>query len=107
MPEVRLCAVTEVPMQGARGMTLELDSYIVFRVGDEMRVYLNRCPHTGINLEWQADDFFSPDGHFLICATHGALFRPEDGYCVRGPCIGDALQRIPVCIRDETLFIVV
>ena len=29
-----------------------------------------------------------------------ALFRPEDGYCVDGPCAGDSLAPAPVSLID-------
>jgi len=35
----------------------------------------------------------------IVCATHGATFRPEDGYCIAGPCAGDRLE--PVAVRVE------
>ncbi len=101
----RLCSLNELRDRGARGFELSLPdgtkaSFIVVRDGDAVYVYHNRCPHTGINLEWQPDQFLDPDGAFLQCATHGALFRPEDGYCVRGPCAGDRLQAVPAAVID-------
>jgi nitrite reductase/ring-hydroxylating ferredoxin subunit len=66
----------------------------------------NHCPHTGINLEWQPDRFFDPGGGFLQCATHGALFRPEDGFCVRGPCAGDRLEAVPVRVEHGQILVV-
>ena len=38
------------------------------------------------------DRFVDAAGEHLICATHGALFRFEDGVCIAGPCAGDALE---------------
>jgi nitrite reductase/ring-hydroxylating ferredoxin subunit len=37
------------------------------------------------------DRFMTADGRALLCTTHGAQFRPEDGYCFRGPCKGRRL----------------
>lgn len=34
------------------------------------------------------------------CATHGAIFRVEDGVCLAGPCQGDQLEPWPVIIRE-------
>ena len=45
-------------------------------------------------MEWQADQFLDFDNSFIQCAIHGALFRTEDGYCVRGPCAGASLARV-------------
>lgn len=56
--------------------------------------YLNRCPHTGVNLDWLTNQFLDNNNEYIQCATHGALFNIEDGYCLRGPCVGDRLQII-------------
>ncbi len=105
MRKQRLCALDELRDKQARGCLMRSSggkeiSLIVVRQGKDVHVYLNRCPHTGVNLEWQPDRFFDMEGVFLQCATHGALFRPEDGYCVRGPCAGDSLQSIPAWVSD-------
>ena len=105
----RVCALDDLGNGDARGYVISAEgrdlSLIVVRRGDEVHAYLNRCPHTGINLEWQPDQFFDPDGAFLQCATHGALFRPEDGYCVRGPCAGDRLEALPVEVKNGQVLI--
>lgn len=51
-----------------------------------VRAYLNRCAHVGIELDWIAGRFFDDDGIYLVCAAHGATYRPADGACVSGPC---------------------
>ena len=33
--------------------------------------YVNRCPHAGTPLDWWPNEFFTEDGRYLICATHG------------------------------------
>ena len=63
------------------------------------------CPHVGSPLDWAPDRFIAFDGFHLLCGTHGALFRPEDGYCVSGPCAGASLERVMVrLIEDEVVF---
>ena len=37
----------------------------------------------------------------ILCATHGALFRIEDGHCLSGPCVGESLTPLPVSIEGE------
>ncbi len=105
MKQQPLCAFDELREQDARGYSVMTSwgqelSLIAVRQGEDVRVYINRCPHTGVNLEWQPDRFFDVEGAFIQCATHGALFRPEDGYCVRGPCAGDSLQAVSARVRD-------
>ena len=94
-----LCRLDEVPDGDARGFEVpgpdgEPLRLIVLRRGDHVRVFENRCPHRGTPLDWQPDRFLDAAGEHLICATHGALFRLDDGACVAGPCLGDALTRI-------------
>ncbi len=62
--------------------------------------YLNRCAHAGTPLDLWPNDFFTEDGRFLICATHGAIYAPETGECVGGPCVGSALASLPVTVCD-------
>lgn len=97
-----LCLVDELDDPGAKGLMIELpDSgkqieILLVRKAGEIYAYHNRCPHTGIQLEWIPDQFLDLDGHYIQCATHGALFRMQDGYCLRGPCTGDFLTQLNV-----------
>lgn len=60
----------------------------------EIYCYRNRCPHQGINLEWQANIFLDFDKNLIQCASHGALFTIKGGRCIAGPCAGQALDSI-------------
>ena len=66
--------------------------------------YINRCPHTGITLDWVNNQFFSSDGRYLMCATHGAVFEPPSGECIWGPCLGLSLQSVPIEIEEERIY---
>lgn len=66
--------------------------------------YVNRCPHTGITLDWVNNQFFSSDSRYLMCATHGAVFEPPSGECIWGPCVGLSLQRLPIEIADGRIY---
>jgi nitrite reductase/ring-hydroxylating ferredoxin subunit len=66
--------------------------------------YINRCPHTGITLDWVNNQFFSSDNRYIMCATHGAVFEPPTGECVWGPCFGLSLQNVPVEIKDGQIY---
>ncbi|HHC72178.1 MAG TPA: Rieske (2Fe-2S) protein [Thiotrichales bacterium] len=78
----------------------ELGELIVVHRGGEVWAYRNVCPHTGAPLDWQPGRFLSVDGLHIQCALHGALFRIEDGSCLYGPCRGEALQAVPVSVRE-------
>jgi len=66
--------------------------------------YINRCPHTGITLDWVNNQFFSSDNRYIMCATHGAVFEPPTGECIWGPCVGLSLQSVPVEIEDGRIY---
>jgi nitrite reductase/ring-hydroxylating ferredoxin subunit len=103
-----LCALAEISDPGTRGFDLDfgakrVERIFVVRKGEVLAAYRNRCPHTGAPLEWLPDQFFDLDNSFIQCALHGALFRPEDGYCVRGPCAGQSLQMLDLAVIEGCL----
>ena len=67
--------------------------------------YVNRCPHAGTALDRQRDHFFSEDGRFLSCGTHGAVFAPDTGICVEGPCPGARLEALRVDRDGDDLIV--
>lgn len=71
----------------------------VVRRGDRVFGYANVCPHLSSPLDWVENQFMSPDKTHIMCATHGAQFRIEDGHCVAGPCEGEALTPLRVSVR--------
>ena len=81
-----------------KSATLEKDAFLIY-FKQHCYAYENSCPHTGVNLNWQKEQFFSFDGLFLQCSLHGALFEPDSGICVRGPCQGECLK--PIHIVNE------
>lgn len=96
---VDLCALDALADPGSKGFEVAQDAgrplqLFVVRKGEVLAAYRNSCPHTGAPLEWMPDQFLDLDGSFIQCAIHGALFRPEDGYCLRGPCAGRSLERL-------------
>ncbi|MCS7101365.1 MAG: Rieske 2Fe-2S domain-containing protein, partial [Burkholderiaceae bacterium] len=60
----------------------------VVRHRGRLRAFVNRCAHVAMELDWQPGAFFDAEGRWLICATHGALYDPDTGGCVGGPCRG-------------------
>ena len=98
-----LCRVEDLPEGCVRGFALPEAprvEVIVMRDGDALRAYRNRCPHRGTPLNLTPDHFLDATGDFMVCSTHGALFRLEDGYCVAGPCQGDTLSSLETRIAD-------
>jgi nitrite reductase/ring-hydroxylating ferredoxin subunit len=81
-----------------------VSAFIVNHRGDH-HAYVNRCPHAGTPLDWWPNEFFTEDGRHLICATHGAVFAPETGVCLEGPCPGARLERLAVARHGEELVV--
>ena len=70
------------------------------RFDGEPRAFVNRCPHLGVELDWEPGEFFEETGLYLVCSTHGAIFEPSTGLCVAGPCRGARLEAIAIEERD-------
>lgn len=66
-----------------------------------LHCYMNICPHQGTPLELKPDTFLDVDRKLIQCSTHWAMFRKEDGYCVKGPCVGKSLRALPIVIDDD------
>jgi nitrite reductase/ring-hydroxylating ferredoxin subunit len=78
----------------------DAESLLLYRDGDAVRAWFNVCPHAGRRLDWAPGQFLlSKDGH-LVCAAHGASFELAGGTCVAGPCRGESLRAVAVCVRD-------
>ena len=96
----------DIPVGKARGVVVGHVQLLLVRTdASVVHAYLNRCPHLGVPLQWQADRFLDEDGVFIRCASHGALFERETGLCVQGPCRGDSLWQIESRVEDDAVFI--
>ncbi len=104
-----LCSIDDIPPDSAKGFTIEHEAQarriIVLKMDDRLFIYENRCPHVGTPLDWVPDQFLDESNSLIQCATHGALFRPEDGYCVAGPCQGQSLKQITFKVTDKQIFV--
>lgn len=69
----------------------------------QVYAYLNQCPHAFTPLNWQPDRFFNIDKTALLCATHGAEFRVDDGVCTIGPCRGKSLIPVAIDITPDNI----
>lgn len=68
--------------------------------------YLNRCAHVSVELDWAEGEFFDYSGLYLVCATHGAAYYPENGRCAIGPCKGGRLQPLEVIESDGEIYLI-
>lgn len=100
-----VCHTSDLADGDTRGVEINGMPLIVLKQKDEWRVFVNSCPHLGIRLEWQPHQFLDIDGHYLQCSSHGALFRPDNGVCISGPCQHEALQAVKHRIEQGQLWI--
>lgn len=68
----------------------------VLRFEDRVYGYLNRCGHMPMELDWREGEVFDLGGRELICSTHGAVYAPQSGKCLGGPCSGTPLVALRV-----------
>lgn len=105
----RLCRIDEVPEGEGRsfrfGSGPDLETVFVVKKGGALYAYANSCPHFGTPLNFLPDRFFTRDGQHLLCATHGAVFRIEDGVCIDGPCAGKRLKALALRVDEGELLL--
>jgi nitrite reductase/ring-hydroxylating ferredoxin subunit len=108
---IPLCKTHDIGDPGSKSFEIQpggntVSLFVVHKDG-AFNAYINSCPHTGVNLEWQQDQFLDMDNMFIQCSTHDALFEVESGVCIAGPCIGDALQPVELVIEDDAVSAVI
>ena len=106
-PGLKLCDLSEVADPGARGFRFrngeaQFAAFIVHREG-RVFGYVDSCPHAGWPLAMVDDRYFNRTGRYLLCAGHGALFEPDSGACVAGPCSGERLEPWPVTVQNGAI----
>ena len=106
-PGVALCPLAEIADPGAKGFRFReadvLFSGFVVRRGDAVTGYVDSCPHAGWPLAMVGDRYLTREKDLILCSGHGALFHPDNGICVAGPCAGDRLKPWPVAVVDGTV----
>jgi len=104
-----ICSLNDIPSRRATGFQLMVAAedgterpwpIIVVRWGKQVFGYVNRCPHDGVNLDWERNQFLDPNGLRLMCGKHGALFEIGTGNCVDGPCKGAGLTPVALSVVD-------
>ena len=106
---IHLCALKDVPEDGSNGFLVKTRKgqfgAIVVRKADKLFVYVNSCPHIGTPLDIKAGEFLNKNRSHILCTTHGALFRIEDGYCISGPCVGANLMALHAVMEKGEVFV--
>ncbi|WP_135819803.1 Rieske (2Fe-2S) protein [Halostella litorea] len=106
----RIADLDAVPDDGTLLCTVrdgfDEEEVILTRLGGDGSVtaWRNFCPHwTDVRLD-KGSGASVRDGE-LLCAKHGATFRPGDGECTHGPCEGAALDAVDVTVADGGVFL--
>src|SRR3954466_4468981 len=108
-PDIFICASSTLN-EGGKGVRFPViaggygTTGFVVRYHNVARAYLNRCAHVPIELDWNEGEFFETSGLYLMCSTHGALYAPESGRCLGGPCRGGKLRPIIVIEKEGSIF---
>jgi nitrite reductase/ring-hydroxylating ferredoxin subunit len=106
----RLICAGEVLADGGAGVRFEVERdgeklpAFAVRFRGVVRAYVNECRHQATELDWNPGEFFDAERLYLICATHGALYEPDTGLCVDGPCRGARLGSVAVVERDGAVY---
>jgi nitrite reductase/ring-hydroxylating ferredoxin subunit len=108
-PAPAICMISDLNDPGAKGFAVmhrgQLIEGIVVHWQGHWYGYRNVCPHTGVNLDWLPDQFFDLQQRYLHCSLHGALFKPDNGYCVHGPCASESLAALPLRIAAQRVYL--
>ena len=108
-----LCALDDLTPGHSKGFRVEGEEtpVLVFLVrpndarADEVYGYVNQCAHRSMPLDWVEGEFLDTERKNIVCATHGAVFRIEDGVCIDGPCPGKSLQAVSLEVRDGHVYV--
>jgi len=98
----RIVCASDAVVEGGKGFRFAVNRHgeeraaFVIRYDGRVRAYVNRCAHVPVQMDWTEGEFFDYSGLYLVCATHGATYLPDSGYCVAGPCKGARLVPIQV-----------
>jgi len=104
-PEWPVCRLDDLADPGAKGFYTGDGEWpfrgFVVRKGGEIFAYANICPHRRHPLDLLPDAFLVEDGRLIRCDSHGALFSPETGLCLAGPCSGRSLMKLEARLDSD------
>ncbi|MBC3916293.1 Rieske 2Fe-2S domain-containing protein [Undibacterium sp. CY18W] len=109
MTAISICVSGDL-IEGGKGVRFPLTAGsddavgFVIRYGGTVHAYLNRCAHVPVELDWNPGEFLESSGLYIMCATHGAIYQPDTGYCTGGPCRGGRLRKIHVTEVDGQIY---
>lgn len=109
MPRL-ICASGDL-VDGGDGLRFEVKAAglvlpaFALRWKGRVHAYVNQCAHVPIELDWNPGKLLDDSGEYLMCAMHGALYLPDSGECVAGPCNGKGLQKLAVSEDNQQIYL--
>jgi nitrite reductase (NADH) small subunit len=116
--EHRVAHIDEIPLD--RGLVVEVDGRQVgvFRVGDDVRAFLNVCPHQGGPVgtgglfpairgevrDRRLREFLDPRTTVVACPWHGWEFDARTGACLADPA--RRLRSFATVVREGEVMVV-
>lgn len=91
--------LSELPEGGARDLTIDRESLLLVRRGNDLRCFAAYCPHRGIGVDSRD---IEADG-LLTCYRHGYRFDLDTGECLSAP--GYALEGHEVKIAEGRVMV--
>ena len=79
---------------------------VLLRWKGEVMAFENKCQHLPLPLDYGDNRFFTTDGKFLVCQTHWAIYQPDTGLCVQGPCQGASLKKLSLEFAQGKIWLV-
>ena len=108
---VVLCRLGDIADGGSAAFEPVIEGHprrlMAIRRAAHVLVYDNVCPHLGLPLDIVPGRFLDRAGAHILCTNHGALFRIEDGSCLKGPCVGAALTCVSSAVVGDRVVIFV
>ena len=99
-----ICFLEDIPDNKALSFKISLKNFdpgiIIVRRGNNAHAFVNNCPHANLPLDLIEGKVLARDGYNLLCANHAALFNPETGICLSGPCAGKKLATKTIKIKE-------
>lgn len=110
--QLRVCTRAELTQGEVKAVTLPRghdgrprEALVLLGSDGEPRAYLNRCRHLPIPIDGGSKQYLTHGGEYLLCGTHGALYRRDDGMCIAGPCLHLALEALTLVEENGTLYL--
>jgi nitrite reductase/ring-hydroxylating ferredoxin subunit len=107
--KIRVATAEELPAGTTRKFVVEhggrkVPAFVANFQG-QLVAYVNECVHLPISIDLDDNDFFTCDGRFFVCKTHGSVYDPLRGQCIGGPGQGKLLERLPVTVEEGLVYV--